>query len=217
MVRKSKKGLSMATLACKSKHSRSEPLFQAILKCAWTDIRHYFISGTWKSDDYEDSTSPAYLQARKESTYLDSFSRERVRQLPLHAAISHLAPLSIVVDIVRLYPEAVNIRDSKGHLPLHLAVLTNAEDVAMYLLKVSPDAFEEARDPAVLMECDHDSFRSLEQEQLFPKVDRSEMKQLELRVARDARRMAEAQEELQDLMDSFRMIRSSNGRELGFC
>lgn len=71
-------------------------------------------------------------------------THQKLRQLPLHAAISHLAPLSIVKLLFNLYPSAIRLPDSDGNLPLHLAFATNSKNVSAFLLQEYPDASTQA-------------------------------------------------------------------------
>ena len=200
---------AIAKLVCTNHQDRAKsPLMQAILCCAWMDIQVFLSTGLWNKD-YGDSTHPAHTQAEQEATYLDSYSHERVRQLPLHAAIFHLAPLSIVRQLARLYPNALGTPDNHGNLPLHIAFMTNAKDVSCFLLRVYPSAMMMYNhDGELPVECGRDVFLTLGPSpmEVASERDKKELQRLELQVAKDKQRMTIAEAELNDLRKSLRHI-----------
>jgi ankyrin repeat protein len=180
------------------------------------DIQIFLATGIW-DEDYSDSDRPAYIQAEEATTYFDSYSQERIRQLPLHAAIFHLAPLSIVQQLAHLYPHAVRIPDNKGNLPLHIAFMTNAKDVSSFLLKVYPDAMMKSNVNGELpIDCSREVFVTLGQSPMdvAAERDQNEIQMLEMEVAKDQQRMAIAEMELQDLRMSLRRIQEGGRRRL---
>ena len=212
----SKRQFSLVTLACGAGANRPRPpLFEAILRCDWVELNAYLMTGSFQdADKYGDSTMLPEVQAQKWVSYYDSYTQEKVKQLPLHAAISHLAPLSIVQKIINLHSEAVQCPDNNGNLPLHLAFTTNMKDVSSLLLKAYPEALMIANNAGSLpIECYHHIFRSLP-EIVETKQDTTESRaeeeliRLQQQIARDEHRMAAAEHELQDIKSNFERIQS---------
>jgi ankyrin repeat protein len=197
----------IAKLVC-TNNRPTTPLFEAIVTCAWMDVDIFLNTGVWDKY-YGDSTDPAHIQAQQETTYFDTYIQERITQLPLHAAIFHLAPLAIVQQLAYLYPYALRVPDNKGNLPLHIAFMTNVKDVSSFLLKEYPDAMMRSNVEGNLpIDCSHDVFVTLGQSPMDLAADRDqkELQRLELEVARDKQRMNIAEMELQDLRNSFQLI-----------
>lgn len=221
MVATKKKGasnrqFSITTLACGAGVNRPKPpLFEAILRCDWVELHTYLTTGSFQdADKYGDSTMLAELQAQKWVSYYDTYTQEKVKQLPLHAAISHLAPLSIIQIIINLYPEAVHRPDNNGNLPLHLAFTTNMKDVSSFLLKAYPEALMTANNAGSLpIECYHHIFSSLPeiveaQQDATESRAEEELLRLQQQIARDEHRMAAAEHALEDMKNDFDRIQS---------
>ena len=217
-----KKNFSIATLACGIGANKPRPpLFEAILRCDWVELHDYLTTGSFQNaDKYGDTTMLPALQGQKWVSYYDSYTHEKVRQRPLHAAISHLAPLPIVQRIFDLYQEAIQCPDSNGNLPLHLAFTTNAKDVSSFLLKAYPEALMVANDAGNLpIECYHHIYLSIAETIKTPK-DTAEFRKdnelflLEQKVAKDEQRMAAAVYELQNIKEDFRRIQNEGRRRL---
>lgn len=223
----SKTTFSIATLVCGAGANRPRPpLIEVILNCDWVELHNYLVTGSFQDADnnYGDSTTLPELQAQKWTTYQDSYTNQKVRQLALHAAISHLAPLVIVQMILHLNEEAAQLADNNGNLPLHLAFTTNAKDVSSFLLKVYPDALMVANEAGNLpIECYHHIGRSIitaasdsddngddnsQPREQSTKASRGddELRLLERNVAKDEHRIAAAAFELQDIKKEFRRI-----------
>lgn len=218
-AKKSSRPFSIATLACTANRPSNTPLFEAILQCNWTDIHDFLTSGTWKTDDYDDSTMLPREQAQEWTNYYDNYCHQKLRQLPLHTAITHLAPLRIVEALVAVYPQAVRLADSQGNLPLHISFMTNAKDVSSFLLKLFPEGLMECNEDGNLpIECYHHLFRTLtpaEQESLRDDVetrDQRELQELELQVARDEYRMVVAEKELNEVQMQLQTMKSQGQR-----
>lgn len=199
---------SINTLACTS-HRTITPLFEAILCYAWFEILYFLKSGRWsRNTDFYDSTLTPEEQARKWIVYQDRYSEDRLRQLPLHAALAHLAPLPIIEFLVALYPSALHLPDGKGNLPLHIAFMTNAHDSSAFLLRSYPEGLMEANANGDLpVDCYQATLRTVPQlptsENL---IERSELLQLENNMAKERQRMSEAQLQLQDLKEDLQNI-----------
>jgi len=190
------------------------------LKCAWDDIRTFLLTGAIDGV-YGDSTTATNHQAQTWETYMDSFSHETLRQLPLHAAINHLAPLVIVKMLLSMYPQAVTQTDRKGNLPLHIAFMTNANDVSSFLLKVFPDGIMQANLQGKLpVECYHHEFNvapkdgALSPMALAESSAEEELVRLERQVANDKHRMATAYLEYREVKRSLRKIRKQSRTKL---
>ena len=212
------RSFSIAALACTANRPTKTPLFEAILRCGWTDIHGFLITNTWTTDAYIDSTMPAREQAQEWTTYYDSYSQQRLRQLPLHAAITHLSPLQVVQALVDVYPEAAQLPDGQGNLPLHIAFMTNAKDVASFLLKLNPEGLMEINEEGSLpIECYHHLFRtvisgSLSHIDEAEVRDQKELRELELQVAKDEHEVVASQKELREIRQRLQRLNSRGDR-----
>jgi hypothetical protein len=204
-TRNCSRGFSITILACTANRPTKLPLFEAILQCDWTNAYNFLTNGTWTTEDYSDSTLPPRIQARERATYYDNYTQQRLRQLPLHAAIFHLAPLLVVQALVDLYPEAVRVHDSQGNLPLHLAFMTNAKDVFSFLLRLFPEGLMAANQEGRLpIECYHHLFHTImaESESHIDEAearDQKELQVLELQVAKDEQQMITSEKDLNEI------------------
>uniref|UniRef100_A0A7S2UFT8 Uncharacterized protein n=1 Tax=Attheya septentrionalis TaxID=420275 RepID=A0A7S2UFT8_9STRA len=70
-------------------------------------------------------------------------SREiRWRVLPIHASMTHGAPLELIKDIIHHHPNGVFCEDDQGNLPLHVAYMYGrSESILQLLLEKNPDAY----------------------------------------------------------------------------
>ena len=108
--------------------------YAKILKCLET--------GSWVGYTYPNTGKPAE-QARTWVTRFDAVDEKKVKwsQLPIHLAIVCGAPISIIKELVKLYPKGLRCTDDQHMLPLHLALRHGASDeVVAFLLKEFPDA-----------------------------------------------------------------------------
>jgi hypothetical protein len=115
------------------------PLFQAIEKENWQLVLRFLTSGRWSDSLFESSNkylqSPAKeIQVKTWVTCYDRKGKAEWSQLPLHAAISYLAPFVVLQKLVQLYPKGIQCTDKEGMLPIHLAFGFGASDQALYLL-----------------------------------------------------------------------------------
>lgn len=72
-------------------------------------------------------------------------SKEELRwkALPIHAAIIHGVPFTVVEAIITAYPEGIQQADDQGLLPLHLCFRCKvADDVLKMVLSQYPDAVQ---------------------------------------------------------------------------
>jgi len=122
------------------------PLFRAIELEDWKGILLFLTTGRWSSSlltsTYTHLQDPsAERQARTWIKCRDKEGDTQWRQLPLHAAISYMAPLPIVQKILGLHHDAVRSADDTGNLPLHLAFgFGSPDNVVAYLIKEYPQA-----------------------------------------------------------------------------
>lgn len=120
-------------------------LYHSIEEKQWEDVLYFLETGKWCSSGIfsifvtQDET-PA-VQARTWVTALDSSGNVRWCQLPLHAAVTFLAPFAVIQKLVETYPKSVRCADDQDMLPLHYAFRFGVEDdVLLYLLEQFPQA-----------------------------------------------------------------------------
>uniref|UniRef100_A0A7S2YD32 Uncharacterized protein n=1 Tax=Entomoneis paludosa TaxID=265537 RepID=A0A7S2YD32_9STRA len=115
------------------------PLFQNIERENWEGVLTFLSTGRWSnsmlasSNDHFRSPSPE-IQAK---TWVTAYNRRgdpEWSQLPLHAAISYLAPHVVIQKLCQLYPKGVHCTDNEGMLPIHLAFGFGAQDNVLALL-----------------------------------------------------------------------------------
>lgn len=120
-------------------YRRVTPLFRNIERENWEGVLLFLTTGKWSNSMLASSSahlrSPApEIQAK---TWVTAYDRKGVAewsQLPLHAAISYLAPYVVIQKLVELYPKAVHCTDNEGMLPIHLAFGFGATDNILALL-----------------------------------------------------------------------------------
>jgi len=84
------------------------------------------------------------IQVKTWVTAYDRTGNAEWSQLPLHAAISYLAPYVVVQKLVQIYPKAIHCTDNEGMLPIHLAFGFGApENVLALLLDPFPASVNE--------------------------------------------------------------------------
>jgi hypothetical protein len=115
------------------------PLFQAIEKENWEVVLRFLMTGRWSDSLFESSNkylqSPAKeIQVKTWVTCYDRQGKALWSQLPLHAALSYLAPFVVIQKMVQLYPKAIQCTDKEGMLPIHLAFGFGATDKVLQLL-----------------------------------------------------------------------------------
>lgn len=120
-------------------------LYRAIEERQWEEVLYFLETGNWYSTsifsafgDKEDSPS---IQTRTWVTAMDEYENVRWCQLPLHAAVTFLAPFSVISKLVEIYPKSVRCADDQDMLPLHYAFRFGAEDdILVHLLDKFPQA-----------------------------------------------------------------------------
>lgn len=120
------------------------PLFKAIEDEDWKNVLVFLTTekwgGTLSSFAHMQSPSPE-IQARTWVSSTDNKGNLQWSQLPIHAAISYMAPLPVVQKLVELHPSGLRSTDDTGNLPLHLAFGFGSPDaVVAYLIQQFPKA-----------------------------------------------------------------------------
>jgi hypothetical protein len=115
------------------------PLFQAIEKEKWEVVFRFLTSGRWSDSMFESSNkylqSPSKeIQVKTWVTCYDRNGKAEWSQLPLHAALSYLAPFVVIQKLVQLYPKGIQCTDKEGMLPIHLAFGFGATEKVLALL-----------------------------------------------------------------------------------
>lgn len=125
------------------------PLFYNIERENWEGVLMFLSTGKWSSSMFSSSSehlrSPSpEIQAK---TWVTSYGRKgqpEWSQLPIHAAVSYLAPYVVIQKIIQLYPKGARCTDNEGMLPVHLAFGFGAPDsVIALLLEPFPAAIQE--------------------------------------------------------------------------
>jgi hypothetical protein len=137
-------GQKSETLDCDYKHAT--PLFKAIEDEDWKGVLVFLSTGKWSNSSLTSTITgmqnpPAERQVRTWVTSTDKHGEVQWSQLPIHAAISYMAPLPIIQKIVEIHPSGLRSADDTGNLPLHLAFGFGSPDcVVAYLIKEFPQA-----------------------------------------------------------------------------
>ena len=125
--------------------SQVTKLYHNIEERKWEEVLYFLDTGKWYNDSFfsifgEQGESPQ-IQARTWVTALDDHGSVRWCQLPLHAAVTFLAPFAVIQKLVEIYPKSVRCADDQDMLPLHYAFRFGAEDdVLVHLLEKFPQA-----------------------------------------------------------------------------
>lgn len=120
-------------------YKKVTPLFRNIEKENWEGVLLFLSSGKWSNslltstNDHLRSPS-AEIQAKTWVTSYDRRGEPEWSQLPLHAAISYLAPAIVIQKLLDLYPPAIKCKDNEGMLPIHLAFGFGAPDSVLAML-----------------------------------------------------------------------------------
>lgn len=115
------------------------PLFRNIERENWEGVLTFLATGKWSNSMLSSSSAhlrcPAPdIQVKTWVTAYDRAGNAEWSQLPLHAAISYLAPYVVVQKLVEMYPKAIHCTDNEGMLPIHLAFGFGAPDNVLALL-----------------------------------------------------------------------------------
>lgn len=115
------------------------PLFRNIERENWEGILTFLATGKWSNSMLASSSAhlrcPApEIQVKTWVTAYDRAGNAEWSQLPLHAAISYLAPYVVIQKLVQIYPKAIHCTDNEGMLPIHLAFGFGAPDNILALL-----------------------------------------------------------------------------------
>eukprot|EP00934_Nitzschia_sp_Nitz4_P005094 Nitzschia sp. Nitz4//scaffold143_size57137//42428//43531//NITZ4_006519-RA/size57137-processed-gene-0.52-mRNA-1//-1//CDS//3329536461//5084//frame0 len=120
-------------------------LYHYVEERRWEDVLYFLETGNWSNNSlfnaFAETEEPPSVQARTWVTALDERGNVRWCQLPLHAAVTFLAPLSVIQKLVEVYPKSVRCADDQDMLPLHYAFRFGAQDdVLLALLEKFPQA-----------------------------------------------------------------------------
>lgn len=127
-------------------YSEVTPLFRAIELEDWKGVLLFLTSGRWSNSPLTSSYNHMHeaTKERQVRTWITCRGKKNEvqwRQLPLHAAISYMAPLPVVQKLVEMYHDAIRSADDTGNLPLHLAFgFGSPDNVLAYLIKEYPQA-----------------------------------------------------------------------------
>jgi hypothetical protein len=120
-------------------------LYHAIEERQWEEVLYFLETGNWYSTSVfsvftEQGDGPS-VQAKTWVTALDEDGNVRWCQLPLHAAVTFLAPFAVISKLIEVYPKSIRCADDQDMLPLHYAFRFGAEDdVLVHLLDKFPQA-----------------------------------------------------------------------------
>jgi len=132
-------------------HLTSTPLFDAILQADWNGVIYLLQPKSILLPELPQAlsfdTPETYFSAPDQAkTWVVCRGEEGEflwRQLPLHAAICYGAPLTVVEELVKSYPNGLSSADTNGNLPLHLAIQFNSSnELIMQILQRFPKALE---------------------------------------------------------------------------
>jgi len=120
-------------------------LYHHIEERKWEEVLYFLETGSFYNNSIfsvfgEQGDGPS-VQARTWVTALDEAGNVRWCQLPLHAAVTFLAPFAVITKLIEVYPKSVRCADDQDMLPLHYAFRFGAgDDVLLHLLEKFPQA-----------------------------------------------------------------------------
>lgn len=114
-------------------------LYKVIEDKQWEEVLYYMETGKFYDTSiftplFGKDPDPPSVQCRTWVTALDEGGDVRWCQLPLHAAVTFCAPLSVIKKLLDVYPKSVRCADDQDMLPLHYAFRFGADDEVMALL-----------------------------------------------------------------------------------
>jgi hypothetical protein len=120
-------------------------LYHGIEERQWEEVLYFLETGNWYATSifsaFGDQGERPAVQAKTWVTALDDDGDVRWCQLPLHAAVTFLAPFAIIRKLVEIYPKSVRCADDQDMLPLHYAFRFGVDDeVLVHLLEAFPQA-----------------------------------------------------------------------------
>ena len=130
-------------------YRRVTPLFRNIEKENWEGVLMFLNTGKWSNSLLSSSNSHLRspgpeIQIKTWVTSYDRNGEPEWSQLPVHAAISYLAPYVVIQKMIQLYPRGIHCTDNEGMLPVHLAFGFGAPDnVIALLLEPFPESINE--------------------------------------------------------------------------
>jgi ankyrin repeat protein len=129
------------------------PLYKKIEQGEWLAVLNFLESGEWEPQNwFYDSIlrffgielAPVSSPNEQAKTFVikrDEQAGMVWARLPLHKALLFKAPLGVIRPLVDAYPKSVAIQDSRGMLPLHLALFYGLDDrIIEFLLERAPKA-----------------------------------------------------------------------------
>lgn len=114
------------------------PLMTAIVECDWETVVKISRESPTQAETWHHRFQEPGLHngAPNKGTLI-------WRLLPIHAALTYMAPLEAVMAVLSAYPTGIRIPDDKGRLPIHLAFKLDAEDeVVSSLVEEYPEGFQ---------------------------------------------------------------------------
>ena len=120
-------------------------LYHNIEERQWEEVLYFLETGKWSNASifsaFGEQEDTPQVQARTWVTALDEKGNVRWCQLPLHAAVTFLAPFAVIAKLIEIYPKSVRCADDQDMLPLHYAFRFGAEDdILVHLLEKFPQA-----------------------------------------------------------------------------
>lgn len=127
------------SFSSETKSETTTPLFEAIEDGNYEAVERFLRTGQFRLHFnyfpfnlfFHQGVHPMGSPRQQASTWV---TRLISRQLPLHLAMRHNAPLSLVDSLIQAYPKALQCRDTYGNLPLHIAILSNCRHSVIKLL-----------------------------------------------------------------------------------
>ena len=103
-------------------------LARSVMKKQWDAVMAFAMSNETKG---------------QQSMWIETISKDNVvfRRLPINQALSDDAPEQAIMSLIRYRPEDVRTPDSRGRLPLHIALDNEASlDIIQALIEIYPEA-----------------------------------------------------------------------------
>lgn len=130
------------------------PLYKNIEQGEWLAVLDFLETGLWGPPNYVYDTILSFFgiergpptstpneQAKTFVIKRDEQAAMVWARLPLHKALLSKAPLGVIRPLVDAYPKSVVTQDSRGMLPLHLAMYYGLDDrIVEFLLERAPKA-----------------------------------------------------------------------------
>ena len=121
-------------------YNHATPLFKAIEKQQWESVLMFLNTSKWSNGFFVSSTDhfknpTAAIQCQTWITCYKRGTKEvEWSQLPIHAAISYIAPAVVIQKLSDIFPDSLKEYDHEGMLPVHLAFGFALPDTVLSLL-----------------------------------------------------------------------------------